>query len=166
MYTWKAVQFRIDPSANRTSDERQHSEPPQGSPQHHLRGLPGGDGTEEGVGKTSLAKRWGFLRAGAETASWRGPGAGTEPRTGGWNQGWALGDLLLLRKDRADLGRNSPKGFKPGSWTIDGETKAEEGGQPFRGGCWEPRTGPRTGLSQSMESVSCLEPISRDKNLS
>ena len=41
------------------------------------------DVIEEGVGKTPRAKQQGFLGTGAETASRRGPGAGTEPRTGG-----------------------------------------------------------------------------------
>ena len=39
------------------------------SPQHHLRGLHGGDGVEEGVGKNLRTKYWGFLRTGAETTS-------------------------------------------------------------------------------------------------
>ena len=130
-------------------------------PQYHLQGLRGGDGIEEGVGKILKTKRQGFLRTGAESSSRRGAKTGTEPRSGGRDQGWALGDLLCLRKDWADLGRNSPKGFKPGSWTKGGGR-----GPPRRGGCWGQRTGPRTGLSQSMETVSCLEPISREKNLS
>ena len=84
-------------------------------PQHHLRGLKGGDGIEEGVGKTPQAKHQGFLRTGAETASRTGLGAGTEPRTGGGDRKRALGGQPLLPKYGADLGRNSPKGFKPGS---------------------------------------------------
>ena len=50
-----------------------------------------------------------------ETASRTGPGAGTEHRTGGRDQGRALGGLPLLGKDGADLGINSPKGVEPGS---------------------------------------------------
>ena len=99
---------------------RRHSELPQGSPQHHLQGIQEGDGIEEGVGKILRTKSQGFLRTGAETASRTGPGAGTEPRIGGRDQGQALGGLPLLRKDGADLCRNSPKEFKPGSWTTGG----------------------------------------------
>ena len=41
-------------------------------PQHHLRGVQGGDGVEEGVGKILRTKRRGFLHTGAETTSSRG----------------------------------------------------------------------------------------------
>ena len=104
-------------------------------PQHHLRKLQGGDGIEEGEGKTLRTKHRGFLRTGAETAPKRRPGAGTKQRSGGLDQGRALGGLLPLRKDGADLGRNSRKGFKPRYCTIGGETKAEEGGRPRQGSC-------------------------------
>ena len=84
-------------------------------PKHHLRGLRGGDGVEEGVGKILRTKRRGFLRTGAETSSSRGVGAGTKPRSGGWDQGRPLGGLHPLCKVGADLGRNSPNEFKPES---------------------------------------------------
>ena len=50
-------------------------------PQHHLRGLRGGDGVKEGVGKILRTKRRGFLCTVAETASRTGPRAGTKPTT-------------------------------------------------------------------------------------
>ena len=164
---WKAVGCQINPSAERKGDmEGNIQSRHRASPQHHLQGLQGADGIEKGVGKTPWAKCQGFLRTGAETVSRTGPRAGTEPRTGGWDWGQALGGLPRLRKDGADLGRKSQKEFKPGSQTIGGVTKAPEGGQSRQGGCWGPRTGLRTGLSRSMETVSCLEPIYREKNLS
>ena len=94
-------------------------------PQDHLRGLQGGDGVEEGVGKILWTKRQGFLRTGAETTSSRGVKAGTKTRSGGRDWGRPLGDLLSLPNLGADLGRISPKGFKPGSLTIGGGTEAE-----------------------------------------
>ena len=84
-------------------------------PQHHLRGLQGADGIEGGVGKTPRAKRQDSLQTGAETVSSTRPGEGTNPRTGGRDQGWAQGGLPTLCKDEADLGRKFSKGFKPGS---------------------------------------------------
>ena len=154
----------VDLSADWTADvEGDNQSRHRAPPQHHLWGLQGANGI---VGKTHRAKRWGLLRTGAKTASRRGPGVGTKPRTEGRHQGRALGGLPLLHKDGAELGRNSQKRFKPGSWAIGGETKAKEGGRPHRGGCWGPKTGLRTGLSQSMETVSCLKPISKEKNLS
>ena len=167
MYTWKAVWFEVRfVCRNMRWRGRRHSELPQGSPQHHLRGLRGGDPIEEGICKILPPNQWAFLRTGAELSSSRGVRAGTKLRSGGRDQGLSLGGLLPLRKIGVDLGKNFLKGFKPGSWTIERETKAEEVGQPCQGVCWGQRTGPRTGLSQPMETVSWLEPISRGKNLS
>ena len=85
-------------------------------PQLHLQGPRGAAGIEEEISKIiPRTKRQGFLRTEAETVSVTGPGAGNVPRTGGEDQGRALGDQLLLCKDGADLGRKSPKGIKPGS---------------------------------------------------
>ena len=74
-------------------ESRTTTEPPQGSPQHHLRGLRRGDGVEEGVGKILRTKHQGFLHTGAETTSNRGVGAGTKQRSGGQDRGRPLGGL-------------------------------------------------------------------------
>ena len=116
MYKWKAVQFELILFADRRAAvEGNIQSHHRACPQHHLKGLQGGNGIEEGVCNTLRTKHQGFLCTGAEKASGRGPGAGTEPRTGGWDQGRVFGGLLPLRKNGAVLGRNSPKGFKPGS---------------------------------------------------
>ena len=80
-----------DPVYSRES--RSTTGPPQGSPQHHLRGLRGGDGVEERVGRILRTKCQGFLRTGAEATSNRGVRGGTKPRSGGWDWGRPLGGL-------------------------------------------------------------------------